>query len=200
METADQPEKNSYREVGELLKRARESLRMPMDQAARLLHIRVRYLDAMEQGRLEELPGLPYARGYLQTYAGFLGLDKDEILRRFEEIDKAVAAKTLYFPQVLSKEKTPSYSIIWGGLIAAMLSYGVWEIASSHSTKTISVVEQFPIPHVQKVQVSADSMQDVACLKTQDTVYPPCVVLKEPKIKVTPWPEKIMSVMELAAQ
>lgn len=190
-------EKLSYREVGELLKRARESLRLPMDQAARMLHIRVRYLDAMEQGKLDELPGLPYARGYLQTYAQFLGLDKEEILRRFEDIEKNVAAKNLYFPQVLSKEKTPSITLVWGGLAAAIIMYLCWGVIASTSSKRISVVEPFPGSHAGKMQVSASSMQDVSCLKAQEAVYPPCVVVKEPVFRVAPWPEKINSVMEL---
>lgn len=200
MDASIPAEKLSYREVGELLRRARETARLPMDQAARMLHIRVRYLDAMEQGRLEELPGLPYARGYLQTYAHFLGLDKDEILRRFEDVEKAMASSNLYFPQVLSKQKTPSHSFIWGGLAAFALIYMVWGIAVNHSSQRISVVESFPPPHADKMHVSASSMQDVACLKTQDALYPPCALAKEPDFRVTPWPAKINSVMELAVQ
>jgi cytoskeleton protein RodZ len=191
-------EKHSYREVGELLRRARESMRLPIDNAARMLHIRVRYLDAMEQGRLEELPGLPYARGYLQTYATFLGLDKDEILRRFEDIEKSIAASSIYFPQILSKQKTPSSRLIWGGLIAAIAVYAAWGSLASHSNKKVSVVESFPVPTSGKVQISASALQDVACLKPQDEVYPPCIVAKEPDFRVMPWPEKINSVMELS--
>lgn len=196
METTDQ--NNSYREVGELLRRARESMRLPIDNAARLLHIRVRYLDAMEQGRLEELPGLPYARGYLQTYAHFLGLDKEEILRRFEDIEKSIASNSIYFPQILSKQKSPSSSFIWGGLAAALVAYILWVVVASHSNYRLSIVESFPVQSAHKVQLSAAILQDVACLKPQDALYPPCIIVKEPDFRVTPWPEKINSVMELS--
>ena len=195
MEVITTPEKHSYREVGELLRKARESLRIPLDNAARMLHIRMRYLDAMEQGRIEDLPGLPYARGYLQSYATFLGLDKDEILRRFEDIEKSIAASAIYFPQILNKQKTPSASLIWGGLAAAFVMYALWNVISSRSNERISMLEAFPSP---KMQISASLVRDVACLKPQEEVYPPCIVVKEPGFRVSPWPEKINSVMELS--
>jgi cytoskeleton protein RodZ len=191
-------EKISYRDIGDVLRRARETSRLPMDQAARTLHIRVRYLEAMETGKLEELPGLPYARGYLQTYAHFLGLDKDEILRRFEDTEKAIAAKGIYFPQVLSKEKTPSSHMVWGGLFVAVMAYISWNMLVSHSNQNISVVQAFPRENPAKVQVSAESLQDVACLNHPEGLYPPCIMMKEPDFRVNPLPEKIKSIMDLA--
>jgi len=198
MEAAKTPEKSSYREVGELLRRARETARLPMDQAARMLHIRVRYLDAMEQGRLDELPGLPYARGYIQSYAQFLGLDKEEILRRVEDIEKSITANSLYLPKVLSKQKTPSHTFIWGGLIAAVAVYVAWASTASYSNKSISIVDTFPGERYSKTKISAQSMSDVTCLKAQYEVYPPCIMVKEPDFRVTPWPEKINSIMEIS--
>lgn len=191
-------EKNSYHEIGELLRRARDTLRMPIDQAARTLHIRVRYLDAMEKGQFEELPGLPYVRGYIQTYAQFLGLDKDEILRRVEDIEKSISASKLYLPQVLSKEKTPRNSFVWGGLLASLVVYVLWSVATSHSNKSVSVVDMFSLGTNGKPQNSAQKSQDQACLKDQSEVYPPCIVVDAPNFRVTPWPQKINSIMEIS--
>ena len=46
------------------------------------LHIRERYLEALEHDDFEQFPGLVYARGFLRTYARYLGLDAEELLAR----------------------------------------------------------------------------------------------------------------------
>ena len=58
-----------------------------------------RYLEALEEGRIGELPGNAYALGFLRTYATALGLDTNEIARRFKAEAAAVNRKTeLDFP------------------------------------------------------------------------------------------------------
>src|SRR5262249_29615411 len=39
--------------------------------------IRTRYLEALEEERFDRIPGLVYAKGFLRTYADYLGLDAD---------------------------------------------------------------------------------------------------------------------------
>jgi cytoskeleton protein RodZ len=186
-----------YSEIGTLLRSAREETRLSIDQAARTLHIRVRYLDALEEGRLSELPGLTYTRGYLQAYASFLGLDRDEILRRFEEVESALARKNFYFPQVFSKEKTPNRWLIWGGLALAVLAYVFWARMLHPQMPRISVVEAIQEEPVKKSPVVADNDKDVACLQAQDGYYPPCIWDKEPVFNLIPLHYQINSVMEL---
>jgi cytoskeletal protein RodZ len=49
-----------------------------------LLHIRARYLTALEEERWELLPGEAYAQGFLRTYAEFLGLNSDVYVDEYE--------------------------------------------------------------------------------------------------------------------
>ena len=111
---------------------------------AQQLHIRVRYLDALECGRLNELPGISYTKGYLQVYANYIGLDKDEILRRFEDVEQAMGKRGFYFPQVLNKEKSPNSNIVWGsvGGGGGCLSPVAGGVAAAR--QPVSLVEQFP--------------------------------------------------------
>ena len=46
------------------------------------LHIRERYLEALEQDDFEQFPGMVYARGFLRSYARYLGLDAEALLAR----------------------------------------------------------------------------------------------------------------------
>ncbi len=188
---------DSYGEIGKLLRSSRMQSRISLDQASHLLHIRVRYLEALEEGRLAELPGLTYTRGYLQSYAMFLGLDKDEILRRFEDMESLLGRKSFYFPQVFSKDKSPSRWMIWGSLAMAFVVYALWSVFLHPAPVRISQVERLFIPRPEVV-LSAATLHDVACLQSQDVLYPPCTMAKEPFFSMIPRHGHIRSVMELA--
>ncbi len=46
------------------------------------LHIRERYLEALEHDDFDQFPGNVYARGFLRSYARYLGLDAEALLER----------------------------------------------------------------------------------------------------------------------
>jgi transcriptional regulator with XRE-family HTH domain len=190
-------ETDSYVEIGKLLRAARVQMRMSIDQASHLLHIRVRYLEALEEGRLAELPGLTYTRGYLQSYAAFLDLDKDEILRRFEEMETLLGKRNFYFPQVFSKEKSPDRWAIWGSLGVAVLVYAIWSVFLQPASTRISQVEKMPYLASQ-FTFSVQILRDVACLQSQDILYPPCTMAKMPFFSMIPMHGQLKSIMDLA--
>src|SRR6476620_2296967 len=61
--------------IGETLREARTAAGIQLDDAERTSRIRIRYLDALENEEWDVLPGDAYVRGFLHTYADFLGLD-----------------------------------------------------------------------------------------------------------------------------
>ena len=72
-------------EIGRTLRTRREELHLSVDQVQEETKIRRRYLVALEQGRLEDLPAPVYARGFLRSYASFLGLDGTALLRELDQ-------------------------------------------------------------------------------------------------------------------
>ena len=72
-------------EVGQLLSQARTQRGIELGEAERVTKIRVRYLRAMEEDRWEALPGTAYARGFLASYARYLGLDEGPGLEAYEQ-------------------------------------------------------------------------------------------------------------------
>jgi cytoskeletal protein RodZ len=60
--------------------RARRGL--SLDQAVAATRIRRQFLEALERGELEAIPAEAYLRGYLRTYAAYLGLDPGPLLER----------------------------------------------------------------------------------------------------------------------
>lgn len=83
-----QPESSSqqiFREIGRALQDQRERLGLTLEEVASATHIRSRHLAALESGQMDQLPSLVHARGLLQNYANFLGVNEDQILLRFAE-------------------------------------------------------------------------------------------------------------------
>src|SRR3546814_9879886 len=77
--------------VADTLVRARQQLGQDLRSIAQVLCIRYAYLDAIERGQYENLPGPTYAVGFMRSYAEYLGLDGTQIVDRFknEEIGRA---------------------------------------------------------------------------------------------------------------
>src|ERR687894_1024136 len=63
--------------IGPVLERARKDKGLSLEEAERATKIRKRYLDGLERDDYSVLPDAVYARGFLKTYATFLGLDGD---------------------------------------------------------------------------------------------------------------------------
>ncbi len=70
--------------LGVWLRRARENRQLTLEEAEKQLRIRQRYLQALENGDYDALPGPVQARGFLRNYARFLGLPVEEALARYE--------------------------------------------------------------------------------------------------------------------
>ena len=65
-------EKIDPSKVGTLLQASRLRLGHDLRSVAETLHIRYVYLEAIEAGRYEELPGAVYVVGFMRSYADFL--------------------------------------------------------------------------------------------------------------------------------
>lgn len=74
-----------FGEVGKLLLHQRELLGLSLEDIERHTHLRQHYLQALEAGDLEGLPSPVQARGMLNNYAAFLGMDPEPLLLRFAD-------------------------------------------------------------------------------------------------------------------
>jgi len=69
--------------IGEKLKSAREGKNLTIDQVRKQTHIYSDVLTALEEGRLNETMGPTYVKSFLKKYAGYLGLDPNEIAKEY---------------------------------------------------------------------------------------------------------------------
>jgi cytoskeletal protein RodZ len=66
--------------LGDALRQKREQMGVTMQQAAEDTRIREKFLQAIESGDYQSLPGAVYTKGFLRNYAGYLNFDAEEML------------------------------------------------------------------------------------------------------------------------
>ena len=131
--------------VGKLLRARREEAEQDLHYVSQMLRIRRPYLEAIEDGRVDDLPGPTYAVGFVRAYAEHLGLDPKDIISRFKEDAKVLEAKPrLVFPAPLPEGKIPSGAIVLIAVIMALVVYGGWIQLSSQNQSIADFIPQLP--------------------------------------------------------
>jgi cytoskeleton protein RodZ len=131
--------------AGADLRAARERLGWALPDVAAMLRIRPSYLDALEGGRLNNLPGNVYAVGFLRTYATALGLDVEEVARRFRaEAGEIPRHSELIFPVPMPERGLPAGALILLGLILVSGAYIGWYRLSGEGKLPAETVPPVP--------------------------------------------------------
>lgn len=71
------------KKVGQLFKGKREEKNLTLKEVENTTSIRVNYLEAIEEGRVEKFLSSVYALGFIRQYALFLGIDIDTVIRDY---------------------------------------------------------------------------------------------------------------------
>ncbi|MDP9096008.1 MAG: DUF4115 domain-containing protein, partial [Pseudomonadota bacterium] len=153
--------------VGAELRAERLRLGWTLEEVANGLRIRLPFLEAIEEGRIGDLPGSAYAVGFVRTYANSLGLDPDEVARRFRAEAHEVNRKTeLAFPAPVPERGMPAGAVILLGLILAIGAYAAWYKFSPvrRDDQGVSAVPERLAPLAENVAPSRVSPQVASIL------------------------------------
>ncbi len=113
--------------VGAFLREARENTGRSIADVAQTLRIRRVYLEAIENGRFDELPGATYAVGFIRSYATYLRLDVPPLVARFKEEASGIAARQdLDFPTPVPEGRFPGGVVVTLCLVLAAAGLGGW--------------------------------------------------------------------------
>ncbi|WP_170145318.1 helix-turn-helix domain-containing protein [Ammoniphilus oxalaticus] len=131
-------------ELGNTLKDARLKKGLQLEDIQNITKIQKRYLEAIEEGNLEILPGHFYARAFVKSYAEAVGLDPDVVLEQIK--DTPFAQPQMEEPKVplrrMKQEKTlfqPSKWLsrvllgLFAALIICVIVIGVGQLSKSQS-------------------------------------------------------------------
>lgn len=70
--------------LGAYLRRERERRNISIEQLAYATRIGIKMLRSLEEDLHDELPALPFVRGYLQAYGKYVGLDTQDLFLRYQ--------------------------------------------------------------------------------------------------------------------
>lgn len=100
------------RELGAALRGRRETLGLSIADVERFTMLKRFYLEALEAGRIEELPSTVQGRGMLSNYADFLAMKNDQVLGIFADAlqrrrEERTIPRTTKQPSVLLRVNLP---------------------------------------------------------------------------------------------
>jgi cytoskeleton protein RodZ len=130
--------------VGDELRMRRESMGKSIRDIVDAVRIQYRYLEALEDGRLEDLPGTVYALGFVRTYAEYLGLDGPEMVARYKEETEGLKAQNYVMPEPLEEGKVPTAAILLVAIVLAAAVYGAWYFFSQRDGGMVQEVPEVP--------------------------------------------------------
>ena len=131
--------------VGAELRAVRERLGWKLPDIAARLKIRRVFLEAIEAGNLAALPAPTYAAGFIRSYAEAMGLDPEEILRRFRaEGMTRPRQPDLAFPQPVPDRAVPPGAVLFVVAVIGIAGYFLWYRHSEHELKMARMVPAVP--------------------------------------------------------
>ena len=69
--------------IGNTLRKEREKQKLSIQDIEKGTSIRSIYIEALEKGEYDKLPGEVYAKGFIKNYGNFLNLNGEELVRQF---------------------------------------------------------------------------------------------------------------------
>ena len=154
--------------VGVVLRKARLKTGDDLKSVSDKLRIRRPYLEALEESRHDDLPGRPYAIGFVRTYAKYLGLDVTQTVERYkaetspdEEVANS-AGEQFSFPEVREEARIPKGSLFILAILLGAGIYGAWLLSISADQMVTDRIPPVPERLGESVEVAETGAPDIA--------------------------------------
>ncbi|HEY2311247.1 MAG TPA: RodZ domain-containing protein [Gaiellaceae bacterium] len=131
-------------EIGGSLREARLKRNLTPADVQKAIRIRDRYLQALEEERWELLPGDAYVKGFLRTYADYLGLDGSLYVEEYNS-RFAHPEETPFVPERFARTNGPLAGVGFlrplvaiGAIVlvvAAIAAFAAWQLSGSSGGK-----------------------------------------------------------------
>ncbi len=135
-------------EIGSSLREARERQKLELSQIERDTHIRAKFLRALEDEQFDRTPAPAYAKGFLRTYADYLGLDGQRFVDEYnahfapEEEPQAAAPVRIRRPGRLRHRLLV---VVPAALAVGLVAWGFSRGGGHHHRVALSP----PLPHAR---------------------------------------------------
>ncbi len=120
--------------IGQDLRAARLRRGDDLATVSRVLKIRKDHLEALEEDRMDALPGRTYAVGFTRSYADYLGLDAVQCVERLKAEIAGRSDETTPPITVIDEDehrRLPQGWKIIAGVVLLLVLYGAYQLAAS---------------------------------------------------------------------
>lgn len=119
--------------LGEKLRQAREAKGVSVSEVAEQTRISPLYIQSIEDDNYKPLPGGIFNKGFVKSYAKFIGVDEQEALADYARLSAETEAASeqplkVYRPEVLTDDNATTSmapTLIFAGIILALMTGGV---------------------------------------------------------------------------
>lgn len=139
--------------LGEKLQEAREARGISISEVAEQTRISSHYLEGIEADDYSALPGGIFNKGFVKSYAKYVGVDEQEALQDYAKLVASQENEVEddvqnYSPQVLTDDNSSSTkisTIIFAIIILGLMTWGIFALLP-YLRGDISVVSPTPTP------------------------------------------------------
>lgn len=156
--------------VGERLAAERARQNLDLSDIAARSRIPLRHLEAIESGRHDALPAIPYSAGFVKSYANILGLDGQALSRAFRE--QIGEERRAYFEPEAYEPVDPSRV---PSRLLAMVALGVALLLGM-----VYLLLRFEGDNSDLAKLAADTVPDARPVVARRVLPPPAAVPAAP--------------------
>jgi cytoskeleton protein RodZ len=112
---------------GKMLKGERQKSNLSLSEVSSLLRIRRYYLEAIENGNLDSIPGTTYAIGFIKSYSNYLGIDPERYINSLKnKVQNPELKNPNVFPSSAPEGKIPSVIVIFITILMTSSIFLIW--------------------------------------------------------------------------
>ena len=172
--------------IGNCLKSGREARNIRLSEVARSTKISKWYLDCLEKDEFDKIPGGPYIKGYIASYASFIGIEEDEILKQYDSLQNSNADENEIeeqLPQINKRQKLIGLALskknllFLGTAFLIILAFGVGYYFFRNQTPIATQIQAAPDSKMQsaaspKIKQEAAGVSDMTDLSKNNPLNP----------------------------
>jgi cytoskeleton protein RodZ len=152
---------------GEHLKREREMRGVSLEEIAAATRISTRFLEALESGQWDQLPGGAFNRGFIRSTARFLGLNEDSMIAEYAQEAKGQAERKTLDASVapMPRDLRPlgvAIGVVFLAIIGLAYGFHLYHLARLRKQAATSAAVAAPVASANSGAVDANSTASAA--------------------------------------
>lgn len=121
--------------LGERLGQLRREKKLSVEELGERIQVATKYIEAIEESRYRDIPGLVYARNFVRLYVRAMQLPVESAMERFEEEWQVIQGRRTEPARMVARAKTePQWwqkhagLLVAGIIVAGLISYLGWQV------------------------------------------------------------------------